>query len=248
MSYTYSSNRIHVVFSTKNREKRISEKVQPRVWGYIAGIARTHGFEAIKVGGVEDHVHALLILRPTMPLSKAVQLLKGSSSRHLNKTRVAGDNFAWQEGYGAFSVSASQTEGVVQYIENQPAPHSKRSYEEEVLECLKKYGVAYDPAYVLGWGAVPPGLGFCMVAYPALKRWAKLGRASCVRTAKRCLKNTSWLSLCDQACAARRVRTTPLFLIFCGLLGEDATRIQDQRVFERLLGSGRVALFPQGNA
>jgi putative transposase len=150
MSHTYSSNRVHVIFSTKNREKRISEKVQPRVWGYIAGIARNHGFEAVKVGGVEDHVHALLIVPPTMPLSKAVQLLKSTSSKHLNETRAAGDNFAWQEGYGAFSVSASQTEGVVEYIANQPAHHAKRSYEEEFLEFLKKYEVEYDPVYVLG--------------------------------------------------------------------------------------------------
>lgn len=150
MSHTYSSNRVHAIFGTKNREKRISEKVQPRVWGYVAGIARNHGFEAIKVGSVEDHVHALLIVPPTMPLSKAVQLLKGSSSKHLNETQVAGNNFAWQEGYGAFSVSASQTEGVVEYIENQPAHHAKRSYEEEFLEFLRKYGVTYDPAYVLG--------------------------------------------------------------------------------------------------
>jgi len=150
MSHTYSSNRVHVIFSTKNREKRISEKVQPRVWGYIAGIARNHGFEAVKVGGVEDHVHVLLIVPPTMPLSKAVQLLKGSSSKHLNETCAAGDNFAWQEGYGAFSVSASQTEGVVEYIADQPAHHAKRSYEEEFLEFLKKYEVEYDPVYVLG--------------------------------------------------------------------------------------------------
>jgi putative transposase len=150
MSHTYSSNRVHVIFSTKNREKRISEKVQPRVWGYIAGIARNHGLEAIKVGGVEDHVHALLIVPPTMPLSKAVQLLKGSSSTHLNETRVVGANCAWQEGYGAFSVSASQTEGVVEYIANQPAHHAKRSHEEEFLEFLKKYEVEYDPVYVLG--------------------------------------------------------------------------------------------------
>ena len=85
-----------------------------------------------------------------MPLSKAVQLLKGSSSKHLNETCAAGDNFAWQEGYGAFSVSASQTEGVVEYIADQPAHHAKRSYEEEFLEFLKKYEVEYDPVYVLG--------------------------------------------------------------------------------------------------
>lgn len=150
MSHSYSSNRIHVIFSTKERQKRISQELQPKLWAYIAGIARHHGFEAIKVGGVQDHAHALLLLPPVLPLAKAIQMLKGSSSKWLNDTGAAGENFAWQEGYGAFSVSASQTDGVVRYIENQLDHHAKRSYEEEFLEFLEKYGVAYDPVHVLG--------------------------------------------------------------------------------------------------
>jgi len=150
MSHTYSSNRVHVIFSTKERRRCISQEMQPRIWGYMAGIARNHGFEAIKIGGVEDHVHVLLLLPPTIPLSKAVQMLKGSTSKHLNETKIKGDSFAWQEGYGAFSVSASQTPGVVEYIENQTKHHARRSFEEEFLEFLKKYSVDYDPKYVLG--------------------------------------------------------------------------------------------------
>jgi putative transposase len=150
MSHSYASNRVHVIFSTKNRQKRISDDLQPRLWAYIAGIARNHGFEAIKVGGTQDHAHALLLLPPVMPLAKAIQLLKGSSSKWLNDNGTAGKDFAWQEGYGAFSVSASQTETVVKYIQDQPAHHAKRSYEEEFLDLLKKYGVTYDPAHVFG--------------------------------------------------------------------------------------------------
>lgn len=150
MSHSYSSNRIHLIFSTKGREKRIPEALQPKLWPYMAGIAHNHGFEAVKVGGVQDHVHALLLLPPKIPLAKAVQILKACSSKWLNDTRAAGHNFAWQEGYGAFSVSASHTEEVINYISNQPAHHAKRNYEEEFLEFLKKYGVSYDPAHVLG--------------------------------------------------------------------------------------------------
>ena len=84
-----------------------------------------------------------------MPLSKAVQTLKGCSSKWLNDTGVAG-KFAWQEGYGAFSVSASQTGGVVEYIKNQPEHHKKRNYEQEFMEFLKMYGVSYDPEHMLG--------------------------------------------------------------------------------------------------
>jgi REP element-mobilizing transposase RayT len=150
MSHSYSSNRIHLIFSTKNREKRISEELQRNLWPYMAGIARNHGFEAIKVGGVADHSHALLLLPPSIPLAKAVQVLKSCSSKWLNETAAARRNFAWQEGYGAFSVSASQTEGVIKYIEGQAAHHAKRSYEDEFLDFLKKYGVSYDPFHVLG--------------------------------------------------------------------------------------------------
>ena len=150
MSHAYSSNRIHVIFSTKQRQKRLREDIQPKLWAYIAGIARNHKLEAIEIGGAEDHCHALILLPAPIPLSKAVQTMKGCSSKWLNDTGAAGANFAWQEGYGAFSVSASQTDGVIEYIKSQPEHHKKRNYEEEFLEFLKRYGINYDPAHVLG--------------------------------------------------------------------------------------------------
>jgi len=148
MSHAYSSNRIHVIFSTKERQKSISDELQPKLWAYMARIARNQGFEAMIIGGVKDHVHALLLLPPTLPLAKAIQFLKGSSSKWLNET--TSQRFSWQEGYGAFSVSASQTADVVRYIENQAAHHAKKSFEEEFLEFLTKCGVVYDPVHVLG--------------------------------------------------------------------------------------------------
>jgi REP element-mobilizing transposase RayT len=150
MSHSYASNRLHLTFSTKNREKRISLELQAKLWPYMAGIARNHGFEAIKVGGVEDHAHALLLLPPAIALAKAVQILKSCASKWLNDTGTAGKDFAWQEGYGAFSVSASQTEDVIKYIAGQAAHHATRTYEDEFLDFLKKYGVEYDPKHVLG--------------------------------------------------------------------------------------------------
>lgn len=146
MSHLYSSNRIHVTVSTKERRPCIQDDFQPKLWAYMAGIARKQGFEAIIIGGVRDHVHALLLLPPTMPLAKAVQFLKGNSSKWINETKA---DFAWQEGYGAFSVSASQTADVVRYIANQHAHHERKKYEDEFLEFLKKYGVAYDPVHAL---------------------------------------------------------------------------------------------------
>ncbi len=149
MSHSYSSNRVHVIFSTKGRAKRISQAA-PRLWAYMAGIARNQGFEAIIVGGVQGHVHALLLVPPTLPLAKAIQLIKGSSSKWLNETGAAGKDFSWQEGYGAFSISASQTADVIRYVQNQAVHHSRKSFEQEFLEFLKRYSVAYERAYVLG--------------------------------------------------------------------------------------------------
>ncbi len=150
MSHTYSSNRVHVIFSTKDRRKSLSTETQAKLWTYLGGIAKNQGFELIVDGGVEDHVHMLLVLPPKLPLARAVQLLKGSSSKWLNDSGIEGRKFAWQEGYGAFSVSASQTDAVVEYIRNQAEHHRKRTFEEEFLSMLKRYGVQYDPEYVLG--------------------------------------------------------------------------------------------------
>jgi putative transposase len=150
ISHTYSSVRVHVIFSTKEREDRIPKEIRAKLWAYMAGIGRNHGFEAIQVGGIGNHAHALLLLPATMPLAKAVQMLKGSSSKWLNDAGAAGKNFAWQEGYGAFSVSASQTQTVIKYIRNQERHHQKRDYEAEFLDLLKRYGISYDAAYVFG--------------------------------------------------------------------------------------------------
>src|SRR5262249_3363689 len=101
MSHSYVSNRLHVVFSTKERRKLIPEKTQPELWRYIVGIGRNHRLPISAVGGTDDHVHLLLELPGTITISKAVQLIKANSSKWMNETKVKA--FAWQEGYAAFS-------------------------------------------------------------------------------------------------------------------------------------------------
>jgi putative transposase len=111
--------------------------------------------------------HSLLLLAPTIPLAKAVQILKACSSKWINDPKTAGRDFTRQEGYGAFSVSASQTEDVIKYIADQAAHHAGRSYEDQFLEFLKKYGVRCDPAHVLGCSTVPPGLDLFLRSFPS---------------------------------------------------------------------------------
>jgi REP element-mobilizing transposase RayT len=116
----------------------------------MAGVAQKQGFTALIIGGVEDHVHALIALPPTMPLSKAIQFLKGSSSKWINDDKASSGDFAWQEGYGAFSISASHTADVYRYIRNQKEHHAKKTFEDEFSFCLKKYGIEFDPEHVFG--------------------------------------------------------------------------------------------------
>src|SRR5262249_15779232 len=147
MSHSYVQNHLHVVFSTKEREKLIAKPMQPKLWSYMAGIGRNHDFLVIANGGMEDHVHLLILLPPFLTLAKAINVLKTNSSRWMSEH---GTKFAWQEGYGAFAVCKSKIDAVVRYINEQERHHPKRSFEDEFITLLKKHGIDYDPRYVFG--------------------------------------------------------------------------------------------------
>ncbi len=145
MSHSYTKNHQHIVFSTAGREKLIPKEIQPKVWAYLGAICRNHTMFVREIGGIEDHVHLLIELPPMMTTPKAVTLLKSNSSRWLNEI---GRRFAWQKGYGAISVSASNLNAVAKYIANQEAHHRKMDYKEEFLKLLKAHDVDYDPRFV----------------------------------------------------------------------------------------------------
>jgi REP element-mobilizing transposase RayT len=147
MSHTYTCELFHCVFPTKERRNLITEEMELRLWPFLGGIARKNGFKTIAIGGIADHVHLLLSLPASMALAKAMQLLKGGSSKWMNENGI---KFAWQEGYGAFTVGVSQQEQTISYINRQHEHHRKRTFEEEFLAFLKKHGIEYDPKYV--WG------------------------------------------------------------------------------------------------
>jgi len=150
MSHTYVSSFFHVVFSTKERRPQISDELQPRLWAYIGGIARQNNFTAIAVGGTSDHVHILRSLPSTMPISKAVQLIKGGSSKWIHDTFSTLRKFSWQQGYGAFSISVSDIERTIKYIENQKRHHAKKDFREEFVQFLRKHNIPYDERFVFG--------------------------------------------------------------------------------------------------
>jgi REP element-mobilizing transposase RayT len=140
---------MHCTFSTNDRYPFITEDLEGRLWPYLGGIARENRMKALAIGGTADHLHALLSLPGMMSFAKAVQLIKGGSSKWVHESFAGQRKFAWQEGYGAFSVSASQVGKTIDYINNQKEHHRKKSFGEEFLELLKKHGIEYDSRYVL---------------------------------------------------------------------------------------------------
>jgi REP element-mobilizing transposase RayT len=150
MANTYTSLYYHIIFSTKNRVSFIKPDVEQRIWEYLGGIARENKITALKIGGIEDHIHALITTPPTLAPSKIAQLLKGGSSLWIRTEFPQIRSFAWQIGYGAFTVNKSNVPDVERYIQNQREHHRKISFEDEYLEFLKNHGVVYEERYL--WG------------------------------------------------------------------------------------------------
>ncbi len=148
MANTYTSLHYHIVFSTKRRERLIAPALEQRVWPYLGGIARENGMKAWCIGGVEDHVHLLLGIPATIAVSKATQLIKGGSSKWVHETFSELRAFAWQDGYGAFTVGKSQIPETMAYIENQREHHRTKTFQEEYLAFLRKHEIEYDERYV----------------------------------------------------------------------------------------------------
>jgi putative transposase len=146
MPHTYTQNTLHIIFSTKDRRKSIPEHFQPRLWSYVAGICKNHGILAHSIGGAADHIHLLLQLPPTLPLAKVVLAIKSNSGRWAHNQA---HKFTWQEGYAAFSVSASQIPAVLRYIQNQNAHHKKMSFDAEFLTLLKKHNIPFNSKFAL---------------------------------------------------------------------------------------------------
>jgi REP element-mobilizing transposase RayT len=146
MPSTYLSLHFHLVFSTKNREPTIRNAWRPRLHDYLGGMIRGFGGFPEGIGGTADHVHLLVGLKATHCLADVVRELKKVSSAWINEE--IGESFAWQEGYAAFTVSATAREGVKTYVAHQEEHHRVKSYREELIEMLNKAQIEYDPRYL----------------------------------------------------------------------------------------------------
>ena len=148
MANTYSSLFYYIVFSTKHRQNFIHQEIENRVWGYIGGVARKHKLTAIQVGGIENHIHALVMSPPVFAPSQIAQWLKGDSSKWIHTEFLDLKRFAWQDGYGAFSVSKSKAPDVVEYIKNQREHHRRESFEDEYLKLMKLNEIDFEEKYL----------------------------------------------------------------------------------------------------
>ena len=150
MGHTYTALHFHIVFSTKNRVPSIAPDIQTRLHEYIGGIVRGENGILIAIGGMPDHTHLLATLHPTDSVADAIRRVKGNSSKWMHEDLPGMQDFAWQTGYGAFSVSRSNLAEVEAYINNQQVHHARLSFEEEFLAFLQRHGIQYDKRYVLG--------------------------------------------------------------------------------------------------
>lgn len=139
---------VHVVFSTKGREPLLSTSIRPALFAYLATVSRNAGCECYRVGGIADHVHLAVRMSRTVTMAQLIEELKTASSKWL-KTHSPGLNlFAWQRGYGAFSIGPRDLSKVVAYIDNQEEHHRKRTFQDEFRTFLNTYGIEFDERYV----------------------------------------------------------------------------------------------------
>ena len=148
MPQSLSSLLTHLVFSTKNREQWLKGDVASEIHPYLAGVLNNIDCHSIQVGGVSDHVHLFCRLSRTKSVAEVVETVKTSSSKWIKTKGREFAGFHWQSGYGAFSVSRSDSDAVIAYIRNQPEHHRKVSFQEEYRHFLVRYQIPYDERYV----------------------------------------------------------------------------------------------------
>ena len=139
---------VHVVFSTKDRAPVLDEAMRPDLYAYLATIVRNNECECFRVGGVADHVHLAIRLNRQGNVSDLVAEIKASSSKWLKSHAPKLARFAWQRGYGAFSVGPADLSALIRYIDTQEAHHAKHTFQDELRVFLKRYGIECEERYL----------------------------------------------------------------------------------------------------
>jgi len=148
MSQSLSKLYVHIVFHTKYNQDLIKADVEDELYAYLGGILKANKCVPIAINGIENHIHILCIQSKNITLANLLEELKRNSSRWIKTKGTMYVDFAWQGGYGAFSVSQSKVDVVKRYIENQKEHHASETYKEEYIRFLKEYGIDYNEEYL----------------------------------------------------------------------------------------------------
>ena len=151
MANTYTQIYLHIVFSVKGRENLIKKKWKEELYKYICGIVNGKEQKVYAIGGVGDHIHILVSIKPNIALSDLIRDIKANSSKWINEKGFVLGKFQWQEGFGAFSYAQSQLDAVIAYINNQEQHHLVKTFKDEYLELLQKFNVEYNEKYLFEW-------------------------------------------------------------------------------------------------
>jgi putative transposase len=148
MPGTFSQIYIQVVFAVKGRQNCILPSFEEELYKYIAGTVSGKGQKSLAVNGMQDHIHILVGLKPSMAISDLVRDIKNNSTNFINEKNWLNKKFNWQEGFGAFSYSESNYGKVIDYIKNQKRHHQKQNFRQEYTGFLKRFNVPYDEKYL----------------------------------------------------------------------------------------------------
>jgi putative transposase len=151
MANTYTQIYIQIVFSVKGRQNLIHKNWKDELHKYICGVVNGKDQKVYAIGGVADHIHILVSIKPTILISDLVRDIKANSSKWINENHYLNGKFQWQDGFGAFSYSQSQLDNVIAYINNQELHHQKKTFKDEYIELLHKFNIEYDEKYLFDW-------------------------------------------------------------------------------------------------
>ena len=145
---TYTQILYQIIFSTKERDKSLVEEMRPELYNYIWGILKNNKCHLYRINGIEDHIHILTHLHPSIALAELIKDIKISSSKMIKEENIFPKFNGWQIGYGAFTYSIDAKEKIIEYIINQKKHHAKLSFKEEYKTILKEFNIEFDENYL----------------------------------------------------------------------------------------------------
>jgi REP element-mobilizing transposase RayT len=148
MAHTYTNLIYHIIFSTARREPLITPRIRDDLFNYIGGVVTGHDGDLIEINGFPDHMHLVIRMKAAISVAEMVRLVKCNSSKTMNDRPDAAGRFGWQDGYGAFSVSASCLRAVCEYVRRQQEHHRLKTFQQEFLEFLRRHEIEFDERYI----------------------------------------------------------------------------------------------------